>query len=52
MIDGRDLGVVAARSQRRFLMDSSYVSGGIYGWKEITESFSDFKDLLSRLRKW
>jgi hypothetical protein len=33
-------------------MDSSSLFGGIYGWKEITESFRDFKDLLSRLRNW
>jgi hypothetical protein len=33
-------------------MDSSAVSGGIYGWKEITEFFRDFKDLLSRLHNW
>jgi hypothetical protein len=30
-------------------MDSSSVSGGIYGWKEIIKSSMDFKDLRSRL---
>jgi hypothetical protein len=34
------------------IFDGLIISGGIYSWKEITESSRDYKDLLSRLRNW